>query len=346
MTDPYKTVLFMDDELGSAPIVDYAVAALRDAGFEVTEVSRMSEAMDAFYNSFYHVFVLDIDMSCVEDVQEGDGTDVARFLRALDSGSHVINFSARGLVPNWFAAANYHLYGYIHKGEDGAVQRLVELVRTASRELVEQPMPLSRPRPPEKVLVAVEPPCTVVPADELAELAERALEGWEVIRASGLADAVKVLESDPGRWGLVAVTSDEFDNRPGTRELFQRLCAFRGRPQAVLGCRGEQGAWPSILSMVNARPFRLVDLADREARSEIGLALRSAADHYGRQEILEPDAGGLRRLRLEMSQQVHDDMGFEQETDLLEDEDLDERPDLDDEQPRSWSHPDGEGGGK
>jgi len=131
MTDEKKTVLFMDDELGSSDVVGYAIEALREAGYEVDAADRMSVVLNAFYERYYHIFVTDIDMSLSEDHQEGDGTQVSRYLKSMDAETRVVNFSARGGPANWLAAANCHFFGYVNKKADGAVECLVRMVDEA-----------------------------------------------------------------------------------------------------------------------------------------------------------------------------------------------------------------------
>ncbi|RLC18767.1 MAG: hypothetical protein DRI57_07945 [Deltaproteobacteria bacterium] len=71
------SVLVMDDEPMSA-IIQATVNQLRQEGFEVDLAETMTQAIESYYQKFYDVFVLDIDMSHRPDKEEGDGIRVLR----------------------------------------------------------------------------------------------------------------------------------------------------------------------------------------------------------------------------------------------------------------------------
>ena len=309
--DPRNTLLFMDDEIETADVVRYAIEALQDVGFDVCPVPRMSDAIDGFYGRYVHVFVLDVDMSFVEDHQAGTGSEVGRFLRSLDSTAHIIVFSARGGVGDWFAAANHHLFGYVDKGDPGAIDQLVELAQEA-RDAMPEVAP-ARPadaETPRRSLLAVHGDC-VMTSEELLLAANSALPGWEHDLAESLGDAARRLADEPEAYGVVGVFADAFSARPDELAQIRDLCAASPRPQAVFGCLGRPESRPSILALVCARPFRLVDIGSQSPAAAVTEALAAAAAHYGGRELLAPDPRGLRRLRLEFSADVMASMGHD-----------------------------------
>jgi DNA-binding NarL/FixJ family response regulator len=312
MTEANKTVLFMDDEYTSADIVKMAIEALRDAGFDVHTTDRMSEAMDAFYERYYHIFILDIDMSQVTDVQSGDGTDVARFLRALDSDTHIINFSARGKVHNWFAAANYHLFGYIHKNDNNSVDKLVALSEQAS-EIAEQHSQILRSVavPQKAMIVNIEPQTTYTPA-QIEQMLAATLADWELLMVSDIDHALHLYRE--GGLGLIVIMSDMFSTRPSAIDKIKSLCDTKFKPQVVIGCKGDEGAQPSILNIVNAQPFRMVDLLENDALHTLQQACVDASKNYGRKEIFSADPQALSRLRLNFSNEIYEHL--EQRSDI------------------------------
>lgn len=292
------SVLLMDDEIASADIVQYAIGALEQAGCEVSPVARMSEAMDAFYQRFYNVFVLDIDMSQLADVQEGDGTDVARFLQALDRDTRIIVFSARGDVHHWFAAANAHVYGYVFKNQENATETLVKMVQKAASE---PPASSQLPRlqaPPEKALLVLQEPTTSLSSVVLRECAQEALPGWSIHLTHSLKEAAEVFADMPGRWGLIGAFSDRFSARPSSLRALSSLCQTEHSPHVILGCHGETGHMTSILHMVNARPFRLLNLLDAQLPTLLVESFRKAVHLYGHRERLHtlPEWGQQLRL--------------------------------------------------
>lgn len=329
MTDTHQqtcSVLLMDDEIASADIVRLAIEALEQDGCEVSPVARMSEAMDAFYDRFYKVFVLDIDMSQLADIQDGDGTDVARFLQALDRDTRVIVFSARGDVHHWFAAANAHVYGYVFKNEENPVEHLVQVVREAAQAPIAPPA-LPRPKePPQKALLVLQDPTTSLSAGTLRECAQEALPDWGIHLIHSLKEAAEVFQEDPSIWGLVGAFSDRFSTRPSTLKALATLCQSEQTPHVVLGCNGETGHMTSILEMVNMRPFRLLNLHHEELPRLLTETLRKAAYLYGHREILHAPDEFLQRLRLGFSEETMAAYCQEPDTDPWAEEEEEPQP--------------------
>ncbi|MBM4321296.1 MAG: response regulator [Deltaproteobacteria bacterium] len=313
MSDPRKRVLFMDDQTTTEYVVKEAIRALEEAGFEVEAIPLMAWTRDAFYQRYFHVFVLDIDMSLAVDDEEGDGTDVGRFFKTLDADARVIYFSARGGLSAWFAAANHHVYGYLDKRDEGVIQALVELVRRAAAEppLSIAPAP-GLPRPPRRALLAMAGPCTK-PAELLAaELARGLGEGGEVVTVAGLAAAAERLEQEPDGFVAALVACDRFSTRPSAAEQVRRIAGHGGRPHALFACQGDHSYGPApFLVIVNAHPFRLLDLLDRQLGERIAEGVQRAVACYGRPEVLPADPAGQARLQLGFSAETARELGGE-----------------------------------
>lgn len=344
MSNPNLSLLLMDDEIASADVVEMTVKALQQTGFDVDTTARMSEAMEAFYQRYYRVFVLDIDMSFVADVQEGDGSLVARFLRTLDSDTKVIFFSARGQIQHWFAAANYHVFGYIHKNASRAIERLVEMSLEAAQSSEEPPLLSSPPQaPPQALLLGLEP-CTTLPIEVLEDTARQTLPQWDIETATSLDAALSALDAAPDSWGLVLAATDTFSTRPSVQEKLSALCQRQARPQTVVACQGKESAMASILSLVNHHPFRLIDSLASQSRETLARAIHDAALHYGRREHLEASPEALRRLHLAFSEETYEQLSaqpdpeeFLDDEEFIEDEDLLENKGDDGEAPHKTS---------
>ncbi|MCK6510126.1 response regulator [Myxococcota bacterium] len=301
-----RRVLLMDDEIASSPLLKQTVQALREAGFDVTETDRMSAAMDAFYQSYYHIFILDIDMSFVEDIQNGDGSDVARFFRALDSETNVIFFSARGKIRHWFAAANYHLFGYVFKSDGpDPIQKLVDLAQQAATTKPPHSSLLRKPSPPQRAMLYLPSSLQSVSAQDLQRWTQEALPSWEIVSFSEAPDAALQLEQSPRTWGLVIAASDSFSTRPRQIGPIRQLCRPDLQPHTIYACCGIENNKDAILDLVNAHPFRFLDLLDTDFSSQFTQAILDAVRLYGLQERLLASPDALKRLRLDFSEETY-----------------------------------------
>jgi CheY-like chemotaxis protein len=294
MTPQEVSVLFMDDEIHDtqATIVRDAVAALRQQGYDVTAVEKMSDAMDEFYRKFYKVFILDIDMSHVDDVlsQAGErGTRVAEDYRALDNGTAVIMFSAMGLVDDWVRVVNRHIFGYVHKGDERAIDRLVDLVATAAASDT-RGLDLPTPRRSGQVLV-----CNAGASrfDEpaLAQQVQAAGDFTPVFCTLG--EMAERLTQDD--FAAALLLADRFETRPAVLAKVDAVCAHQATPNVVIGCQGSDQARASILHLINARPFRLVNLLAGDAATALSEAVRDAAYWYGGNECFRAESRYVHR---------------------------------------------------
>ncbi len=124
---PDISVLLMDDEPMS-PIIQATVQILRQEGFHLDLVESVAQAVESYYQRFYDVFVLDIDMNDTE----GDGLKVLKRFISLHNQTQVIMFSGAGTTPDWFEAANAHCFAYVAKDENDAIDLLIGHIRAAT----------------------------------------------------------------------------------------------------------------------------------------------------------------------------------------------------------------------
>lgn len=295
---PQPRILFMDDEHTHADVVKMAIDALVAAGFEVDAVDKMSVTRDDFYKRYYHAFVLDVDMSLVADSDEGDGTDIARFLKAMDVASRVVMFSARGLAPAWMAAANYHVHAYVHKAEEGSVTRLVECVRSALAE--PQPSFRTPGQPvPQRIAVGWADAWSGDRQAVIDALEASVGEAGEVVQVEGLEALADLADDERATLGLVVAVAERFSGKERSKTAIDRLCTLQPVPHAVFACGANDAYRHSILHIVNGRPFRLLDSGGDSFAEQIGQAARDAMSWYGGLEIPAEDQEGRARLVIE-----------------------------------------------
>ncbi|MFP4309667.1 MAG: response regulator [Desulfococcaceae bacterium] len=292
-TKPIR-VLFMDDEPASE-IVQVAVEWMETAGFEVDLVESMSLAVEAYYERFYDVFVLDIDMSRVADAEEGDGVNVLKRFISLHNETRVIMFSGAGTTPHWFAAANAHCHAYVHKNEPESVKRLVSLIQSGAE-------PAAPARPERKGFSQRVLTCAggSIGAEKLEAAVSEALGlGWEVENVSSLEAANRRLAETP-EFAVVLVFLDEFPIFPEEKALLAAILAHSPAPQVIVGGPGEDAARDAILFVANHHPFRMINTAEENWPAALAEALKKAIAWHGRREIFPADADALRRLNIQL----------------------------------------------
>lgn len=318
MNTEKTAVLFMDDEIADpqARSVRSAIEALQEAGFEVTAVSTMSEAIDQFYARFYKVFVLDIDMRRAEDEfsRAGErGTMVAELYRALDNGTAVVMYSMMGLADDWVRVGNRHVYGYVYKGEDDAVARLVSMVRRAAADDT-LGLRLPSPRTSGRVVVCNHDD-THLDDQRLQALVREA--GDFQVQFVPFSDMAAALRQPDVAAGLLV--SNRFDARPAVLDRISAICGPQPAPQVVIACEGDDTNRPSILHIVNSRPFRLVNLSAADAATAIRDAVRDAAYWYGGNEFFEAKSEYVHRSARQIDWDgIRRDLGAASDDDAVE----------------------------
>ncbi len=320
MTTPI-TVLFMDDEPSNDSIVN-ALERLREQNFEVDFVSTMSTAIEAYYQKFYDVFVLDIDMSHLPDDQEGDGVKVLKRFISLHNQTKVIMFSGAGTVQHWFAAANAHCFGYIGKDQqDGnldSIDLLIDKIKASAVPswIHQKNQPVTMPR---QALLISDDPDLVTQAQ--AEVTTTLGEDWttKAITPDELTDALV----DDSRYGVVAWLQHEFSTRARVKDQLKNILGKAPYPQTIIACDGSDKSRSSILYIANQHPFRMIDLQHSQWRQSFADALKDAVNWYGKQEIFTADADTLSRIHITLPEDMqaiwHDDLS-EDDLDALYDD--------------------------
>lgn len=288
------SVLLMDDE-PTSPIIQATVQILKEEGFEVDLVETMSQAVESYYQRFYDVFVLDIDMSHRPDDQEGDGIKVLKRFISLHNQTRVIIFSGAGTVPHWFEAANAHCFAYVAKDESDSIDLLSAHIRSAVETRRKSRSVLRKEKYPRKALLYCR--------DEL--LKERAGsiikkglgDQWKVVPFDSLETTVEVL-SKPSDFGIVVLLQDIFSTDPTVQENLRKILSIGLKPHVIVGCQGKDEYRPSILYIANLHPFRMINLLHDRWMDQLQEALKSAHSWYGRNEIFQADMEALRRVQI------------------------------------------------
>ncbi len=308
MNEKQISVLFMDDE-PTSEIVRIAAEWMAEEGFDVDVVESMRDAVDAFYEKFYDVFVLDIDMSLTADDENSDGVNVLERFVSLHNRTSVVMFSGAGTVPHWFAAANAHCYAYIHKNEKNSVRKLVEFIRKSEQDR-NYPERFVAKQCPRRVLLfdgdgKHQKAVGQAVADSLGD-------SWRIETADSLENARRMLEQDPD-FGTVLLFQHVFELYAEDRQDLAAILSMGPAPQAIVGCAGEDQFQPSILFVANNHPFRMIDILDPAWPRRLGPFLQKAALWYGQREIFEADPEELKRMRIALPPESLDDWEYDQE---------------------------------
>lgn len=295
MSDDNISVLIMDDE-PSSEIVQVSVDWMEDEGFSVDLVESMSQAVQSYYDKFYDVFVLDIDMSHIPDDEEGDGVNVLKRFISLHNKTKVIMFSGAGMVPHWFAAANAHCFGYIHKNEEGSVKHLIEFIKRS----VDEPVPDRREirkTCPNRILIYNKADSCQSQIRET--VAEHLGEKWDIDILDNLADVDSRLKDEKkDDYGIVLLFQDVFELRPDEKNQLKSILSNSPAPQTIIGCQGKDEFQLAILFLANQHPFRMIDTEVKSWPLQLGDALKKAVIWYGQNEIFPADPDALKRMHI------------------------------------------------
>lgn len=295
------SILLMDDEIDS-PVIQAAIQHLNNQGFEVDIAQTMSEAIEAYYQHYYDVFILDIDMSMMADDQEGDGINVLKRFISLHNQTRVIMYSAAGKSPHWVAATNAHCFAYVHKGEKDALQHLSDLIHSS---LTPDTLPaLVDKTPPLSVLLFAE-------NDQLKSTAKSVIEtslgpDWHIQAVKSLTDAGQAV-SESNTFGAIVILKPFFKMRAEERQLMEKLLSKSPFPQVIVGCEARDEYQSAILYLANHHPFRLLDVSKDDWHTALEQALKAALTWYGRREIFQADPNAIRRLNINLPDDILED---------------------------------------
>ncbi len=294
-----KRILFMDDE-PHKPIVQELQTALEDRGHTVDFVTTMSAAIESYYQCFYDVFILDIDMGADPEDAAGDGVAVLKRLISLHNQTRVIIFSGAGTVRHWFEAANSHCFAYVAKDEKAGIDKVVRMVDAAAEAASVMPHAPADTHPPVALLLyapddridAVRGALDQIPGDRIA--------GLKLQIVAGLAEAQALVNAEPDRFFAVVLLQQNFNLWPETQNPLKALAARGNRPQIIFACQGgqEDEHKASVLFLANLHPFRMVNLDLPQWAERLTAAIQDAYTWYGQPEIFKADAAALQRLNI------------------------------------------------
>ena len=299
----------MDDE-PSNDIIANTRERLAEQGFDVDFVSTMSSAIEAYYEKFYDIFILDIDMSHLPDDQEGDGVKVLKRFVSLHNQTKVILFSGAGTVQHWFSAANAHCFGYIAKdqqeGELDSIHLLIEKIKQAAKSTTSVRANTSN-APTHALLITDD---KTLAEQATSQIQSTLGENWtnEIIST----DAWSENPPDSAQYGIIACLQAKFSTRARVKQQLQAILANSPAPQTIIACDGLDTERNSILYIANQHPFRMVDLQHPQWQQSFADALSAAVNWYGKQEIFTADADTLSRIHITLPEDLqsagHDDL--------------------------------------
>lgn len=290
-------IIIMDDEIyandGNASI--QAEEELKALGHIVDTTDKMSDVLSGIKNKYYDVYILDVDMSFVDDEIKGaNGATIGRVMRERNSFYNIIVFSARGEVHDWFTAANYHFQGYIFKGNDG-VKNLVEHISNIS---VDKKIDISfkKPENDNSVLIYYNPktPSEKLSLDNIKNIINKTIPNSKVFVFNKLIDLKTKLSSS--RPALVLMFHSMFLDSETTYMHLKDILIKQPFPNIIVGVDSSFGAGSEesnrgpILKIVNLHPFKFLDINMSNVEEELKRMIKNAIDWYGKIEIFDyPD---------------------------------------------------------
>ena len=296
-------ILIMDDEIfqkDNNPSIQ-AEERLKEAGHLVDTTDKMSDVLSSIKSRYYDIYILDVDMSFVDDeIDSGknSGTTIGKVLRERNSFYNIIIFSARGRVRDWFSAANHHFQGYIYKlgtsDEDDGVEKLENHIKELSTAKVDHALSMKQPRYDNKALLYYHPdtPAEKISLDNIKNILNEMLPGVEVEVCTKLTDMKERINSN---YAIVLLFHAMFQDSDQTIQNIKEIFSHQPEPHIIVGLdsssgEGEEANRNSILNLVNARPFKMLDLNQPAAENELKQMIFAALQWYGKYEIFDyPD---------------------------------------------------------
>lgn len=322
MNEEKISVLLMDDE-PETDIIENTIESLRDEGFDLHLVDKITDAIEEYYEKYFDVFVLDIDMSHKQHGQETDGIKVLKRFISLHNETNIIMFSGAGTVDDWFKAANLHCFAYVDKNDRsgdpvGALTKMIHTAYKTSRgeKSGRQRSIMTKNTCPEKILVYCE-------NSDLKEKAESTIknmlsEKWDVCFHNSLDEVNNTLLIESNEYGIVLLLQNEFPMDTNVLENLENILNVSPKPHVIVCCRGKDEYRPSILYILNHHPFRMINLNIPQWTEQLEEALKSACTWYEKREIFKADMEALKRIKITLPPEAL------AEWDDVEQEDIDE----------------------
>lgn len=311
-------ILFLDDEIFSKEEPDnpaiLAMEELEENGYNVQVTDKMSEVLDAYYKNYYHLYILDIDMGKVDDIFEGNGATVGELLRRMSSISNVVVYSARGKVNDWLKAANFHFNEYVHKeqGELGLLAAVDKVFEQSAQKNIK--IPTFNKVQHDGFAVACYEDCVIS-----KEFIEKKINNLKFLDLNEIVDCLQTQKPN-----LVLLV---FPNMPGIDYIddflirINEITKHQPTPNVVICVNASDDK--RIIELVNARPFRILNLESATFEDEFNNAVHNALFWYGEEEIFDfPEESQLIRKPMTTSE-IESLKPDEWKYDYWEDEDSD-----------------------
>ena len=279
-------IAFMDDEIfnDGEPIPNMAFKSLKKDGYDVTPFNKMSDLLEVFKQQFFDLYILDIDMSQMDDKlndEDKNGISVGEILKMLSSLSNIVVFSARGVVDDMINAANYHFYKYIHKSSGIEVLKntIVEIEKKQDYSAIDF---FVNEIEENRALLYYRKNDYISEKDIQAELDKH----FDFIDTSYKLDQAIALKNE-NQYSTILLVSDEFPNR---KSITEQLIALNDGDENlifVLYSEATDTDEKYIIPLVNLNPFRILNLRWDDKIKKLNEFIKKAILWYGRNEIFE-----------------------------------------------------------
>ncbi len=288
-------ILIMDDEIYAGdnnPSIQ-AEEQLKSLGHHVETTDKMSVVLSSVKNRYFDVYVLDVDMSFVKDeIEEANGTTIGKILRERNSFYNILIFSARGGVKDWFTAANYHFQGYIYKGDNG-VDRLAKHISAIARSKKKLDFSLEKNEYNNRAIVYYNPktPAGKISLENVKKIINDVLPGADISVHEKLSDMKDNINKQ--KPAIALMLHGMFQDSEKTIQLLTEIMGNQPFPHIIIavdsnhGGTGAEANQSAILNLVNARPFKLLDISQPASEEILRKMVAGALEWYGKDEIFE-----------------------------------------------------------
>ena len=280
MNDKNLKIAFMDDEIfnDGAIIPNIAYEKLKNDGYDVTPFDTMGKLLEVFKTEYFDLFILDIDMSHVDEKIDGkNGISIGEILKMLSSLSKVVVFSARGVTDDMINAANYHFYKYIQK--DDGVAILIDTIHAIENEN-DYIINFFIDKPEENRALLVYKENKYISENEAKTELNKHFDAIDVAR--NLKDAIELKKEN--QYTTILLVSEEF---PNTQTISDNLGTLNDGDENLIFAVYADSDTQYIVPLVNLRPFRILNLRWENKIDKLNEFISKAIIWYGRDEIFE-----------------------------------------------------------
>lgn len=280
-------IIFMDDEIFEENSVPkQAHERLVKNGFNVKALEKMSDVLSLYNKEFFNLYILDIDMSTIEDELNGKGTSVGEVLKMLSSLSNVVIFSARGVTDDMITAANYHFYRYVEKDNmyaDGGIEALCQ----AAEELFTAPqtskIEFNIEKPENNNVLFYYKENDYFSQKEIVTELEKKFDTVDTV--SKLSEAITMKKEKD--YTAIVLVSKEFPNRETIISQIKELNQGKEKLIIAVYSSASDDDKRYVIPLVNLNPFRILNLRQENKKETLNDYLDKAIMWYGRGEIFD-----------------------------------------------------------